>query len=436
MKNKLGIIVILVILTNSIFAQTEKRVIALDTVFSLLEKNNTQLKISGTLKTMSQENVSIIQGSRLPDVKIQMSALYNGDGKLLDRDFSNVQTAPIPLFGNNFSIEASYLIFSGNALNNSAKNANLEVQLAQLAYQQNLTDMRFLVAGYYLELYRLNNQRKVFLKNIDQTQVLINQVIARQKDGMALNNDLTRYELMLQNLKMSLLETDNSLKIVNQQLSIAIGLPVDLIIEPDSSVQNLKVNDISDSNVNEVAFKNRTSLKMAGINAQIAENKVKLTQSKYYPSVALIAADLFNGPILIEVPPINKNLNYWYVGVGLTYNMESLYKTKREVRIARSNYELAQYTQNLEKERTYSAVLVAQTQFQESIEKLKEYEKTYQLASENYSVINNRYTNGLVLITEMLDASTSKLNAELQVVNGKLNIVYNHFKLLRELGTL
>jgi transposase len=59
------------------------------------------------------------------------------------------------------------------------------------------------------------------------------------------------------------------------------------------------------------------------------------------------AGDKLEGPITIEVPPINKNLNYWYVGVGVKYNIASLYKATREERQACLGRQIANENEKL-----------------------------------------------------------------------------------------
>lgn len=62
--------------------------------------------------------------------------------------------------------------------------------------------------------------------------------------------------------------------------------------------------------------------------------------------------------------------------------------------------------------------------------------KSVELANLNYAVIRDRYKNDMVLITDMLDASNSKLAAEVQLVNAQINIVFNYYKLLYISGTI
>lgn len=437
MKFKTYLALLPVLLIQETFAQTRKEIIIpIDSIFVLAEQNSTQLKISQTALETANEVVSVVKTNRLPSVDVGLSALYLGDATLLNRDFTNVQNAPMPHFGNNFSVEASYLVFAGGRISNAIAEAGLEAQVARLAHDRNLADMRFLVAGHYLDLYKLYNQRKVIQKNIEQSEVIIMQVAAKQKEGMALSNDLTRYELMQQNLKLALIEIENNISILNQHLVVTLGLPTETIILPDTTIQHIDLVQQSQAELMQTAEGNRHNLLMSIVNKDIAENEVKLAKVNFYPSVAIVGADQFNGPITIEVPPINKNLNYWYVGIGLKYNLASLYKSPKEVRMAKSRQNMANYARELELEHAQTAIHTELTKYIESFDKLHTYIKSFQLAKENYTVINNRYQNDLVLITEMLDASNMKLNAELQVVNANLNIIYSHFRLLREIGKL
>ena len=55
--------------------------------------------------------------------------------------------------------------------------------------------------------------------------------------------------------------------------------------------------------------------------------------------------------------------------------------------------------------------------------------KNVELADQNYQVTNNRYENELALLTDMLDASSTKLSADLNLVNARINVVYNFYKM-------
>lgn len=72
----------------------------------------------------------------------------------------------------------------------------------------------------------------------------------------------------------------------------------------------------------------------------------------------------------------------------------------------------------------------------EAYEEMKTQQKSLELAERNYATTFTRYTADMALITDMLDAANSKLDAEQQLVNARINIVYYYYKLLFTSGKI
>ena len=79
----------------------------------------------------------------------------------------------MPHYGNNFAIKATQVVYAGGAINRSIQLSELQQQVAELELQDNRQEVRFLLVGYYLELYQLYNQQEVYEKNIEQTRLLV-----------------------------------------------------------------------------------------------------------------------------------------------------------------------------------------------------------------------------------------------------------------------
>lgn len=90
----------------------------------------------------------------------------------------------------------------------------------------------------------------------------------------------------------------------------------------------------------------------------------------------------------------------------------------------------------LAQEHVENAVQASYTNFLTSFTDLRTQEKSVQLALQNYGVVDNRYKNDLALLTDMLDASNIKLGAELDLVNARVNVVYNYLKMKYRTHTL
>lgn len=170
-------------------------------------------------------------------------------------------------------------------------------------------------------------------------------------------------------------------------------------------------------------------LRQAKINIKQSRHNEKIAKSERLPSIALIAGDRLDGPITIEVPPINKNLNYWYVGVGVKFDISSTFKSGKKIRLAKLSTRKAIENDLLAQENIRTGIKEAYIRFQEAFTVYETQLKSQELATQNYEVVNNRYLNDLALITDMLDASNSKLSAELQTVNARINILFNYYRL-------
>ena len=308
--------------------------LSIEEMFDLAEQNNSRIKVSITAVREAQENVRVAENAYLPSIEASLSLSYNGDGLILDRNFGNSFKAEIPSFGNNFALEVSQVIYAGGAISNSVKMSELQAQLASLNADKNKQEVRFLIIGNYLELCKLNNQLQVFDIHIEQTQKVLDDMKIRHQQGTALHNDITRYELKMQNLEYNRTQILNAKQIINNQLNVALGLPQNTIIVPDSvGIEHLTERELD--NWQDEAQSSALPIQMAAKAIEMSEHKVKLSNSERLPKIALFAFDNLNGPVTIEIPAIDKNFNYWGIGVGISYNFARLYKSNKNIRADR-----------------------------------------------------------------------------------------------------
>lgn len=439
MKRMKGILLFILFSGNLPFltAQTIlKQKLSIEDLFQLADSNSRSIRTYRIGEEEAGQAVKVAKSANLPSVDVSVSASYLGNAWLSDRNFSNGQNAPMPHFGNNFAIEASQVVYAGGAISNQIAIARLQQQLAQLDKEKNKQDIRFLLAGNYLEMYKLQNQKEVYLKNIEQTQKLLSDIQAKEQQGLALKNDITRYELQLKSLELALTQIQNGILILNHQLVTVLGLPQETVIETDTTLLEKLPIPFNENQWQETAKTESPILQQTQLNIRQHEHLEKTAKAERLPSIALFAGDRFDGPITIEVPPIDQNLNYWYVGIGLKFNIASAFKSGRKIKLSQLATQKAIETDLLSQENMQTAVKEAYIRFQEAFTIYDTQLKSLELATQNYSVINNRYLNELALITDMLDASNSKLNAELEVANARINIIFNYYKLKKTVGNL
>ena len=411
-------------------------VLTLEQMYALADENSKSLKIEDAAVAEAQQGVKVAQNGYLPDIDVSLSASFLGNGRLMDRDFSNGQRIKMPHFGNNFAIQATQLIYGGGAVTNGVAMAKLKEEMADVNREAARSRIRFMLTGFYLDLYKLQNVLKVYERNIELAKVVIEDTKARNKAGVALQNDVTRYELQLKNLELARRRTINSIEILNYDLATMLGIPADRQIVPDTALieQTLPMQGLA--YWQQLAQTDAHAVRQSALAVEMGEYGEKLARAERRPSVALVAANHFDGPITIEVPTLNKNYNYWHVGVGVSFKISSLYKANKSIRQAQYNTMLSRRRKDDALEQVSLAMQSDYTKYMEAYEEVATLEKSVQLANENYGVMENRYRNDIVLVTDMLDASNQLLDAELQLANSRINVIFNYYKLKNTSGNL
>lgn len=430
---------------------------SLQSLFDLADRQNQRIKVSEAALKAAEEGVASAKSALLPSVEFSLQGSYTGNAFLLSRGFSASGTTeyvvpglgpqqvqngkqPTPHWGNSFTAQASQVIYAGGAIRSGIEMARLGRQLAELDVEKNRQEVRFLLTGYYLDLCKLQNQQQVIEKNMELTEKVIEQMKARRAQGTVLKNDLTRYELQLQSLLLAKTQVGDAQKIIRHQLSTVIHLPEGEDFDVDA--QSLEEEGIalkaltSEESWQQAAVENNIDIRQASLATEMSEQKIRNTRAASRPSVAVVAENNLAGPYTSDLIPKDANVNVWFVGIGVKYPLSSLWKNKHDIRKAKHENTQARERVQLAREGIENGVQANYTNLLTSSVEVRTQEKQVELADQNYLVVKNRYDNDLALLTDMLDASNMKLSADMALVNARINMLYNYFKLKYITNTL
>lgn len=418
------------------FIHAQTHVLTLDEVFRLADENSKSISIHSLMTDEAEKAIEIAKNDLLPSVGAKATAQYISDCVTFDRDFGNWESGEMPHFGNSLILKATQVIYAGGRIKNNINLKRLEKESSVQDEILNRQDLRFLLAGYYLEISKLSNQKYVYENNISQTKLLVKDMQAAYKQGTALKSDITRYELQLQNLELGLTSVKNRINVISYKLASTIGLDPGIKIMTDTaSLLKLPVETKSQ----ELWLNNKEEIpimKKADLNIKMSENKIKSIKGEYLPDISFALTGEMTGPILIEVPPIDINFAYWFAGIEISYNLDVLFKGKKKMRQARINRQKMIVEKEYAEEELENSVHEACIGLDEAYTRMQTRLKSVQLAHENYNIVRQRYLNGLSLITDMLDAGNTQLDTELQLANDRINIIYQYLLLKKITGTL
>ena len=429
----------------------------LTTLYNLTDQQSQKVRVSELALRVADEGVAAAKSALLPSMDLSLQGSYTGNAFMLSRGFSGNGTTdyivpgvgiiPVkngkqdtPHWGNSFTAQISQIVYAGGAIRSGIRMAELSKEMAELDVEKNRQDVRFLLTGYYLDLCKLNNQIEVVRQNITLTQKEIEQMKARRGEGTVLQNDITRYEYQLQSLELTLTKLMDASIVINHQLVTTLHLPKQTVIVPDKNELDTEINALSAIAAQETwqqtAADNNLDIRQASAATNLAEQKVKQVKAESLPSVAVIAENRLYGPYTQDLIPKDCNVNVWFVGIGVKFSLGSLWKNKHNIRKARIEHRQSQEALALAREGVENGVQANYTNLLTSYTEVKTQQKQVELANQKYAVVQNRYQNDLALLTDMVDASNMKLSAEMALVNARIGMLYNLYKLKYVTNTL
>ena len=438
-------------------AVTGGRVMSLHEIYELAEHESRVIRVGNIGVETATEGERTARSARLPQVDLSLSGSYIGNATLMSRGFSTSGTTDVilaglgpqkvpngkqdtPHWGNSFTARVTQVIYSGGAISSGIRMAALGREMALLDVEKDRQQVRFLLTGFYLDLFRLGNQMKVVEKNIALTQQVIANMKARMEQGTVLQNDLTRYELQMQSLRLVHTRLQDARSIINHQLVTTLHLPESTVVLPDSAFLvstglDLKAHETEDV-WQTLAQSNNPELRQVAMTVSLAEEKINVVKAASRPTVALMVEDNLGGPYVNDLIPVDANVNSWFVGLGIKYELSSIWKNRNAIRKAKREHSQSGERLALVREQMDTRVQAEYVNFLTSFTDVKTQRKQVELAEQNYDVVNNRYENDLALLTDMLDASNTRLAAEMSLVDAYISLLYNYYKLKYTVGGL
>lgn len=429
-KNKLGLFLLL---GAALLSAQEKRMLTLDEAVALGIQNSKNLKIDQQKIQDALANVVDAKNGMLPTLKVSGSALAlanaNVDLKMLPPgQGGGAPKAHSAFFGN---VSASLPLFAGGRVQYGIQSAKFLVEAAKLSTQNDQMAMAYTVSQAYNNLFKAHQAIKVLEENLMASKKRDESFQKLENNGIVAKNDRLKANLQTSDVELQLLDAQNSASIANINMDLMLGLPETTMIETDPNYITALADPDSKTITYymEQATSNRRDLQAFDYQKKAAALGTKAAKAENWPSIALTG-----GYIAADVPNILTVTNAANIGIGVQYNVDNIWKKNSSLLKAQSKERQIELGQEL----LYDQIkLEVNRDFQNSQfaqKRIGVYEKAAAQANENYRVVNNKYNNGLATITELLDADTAQISANVNVINAKADAMLAYRKLLQSSG--
>lgn len=415
----------------------DKRPITLNEAIHLGIKNSKQLMTSQAKIEEATAALKEALNNQLPDAKLAGSYLWlssaNVDMKIKNSGGSGGGGGTVPTVSKaGYAIaNASVPVFAGGRIRYGIEASRFLEQATRLDADNDKEQVIQNTIEAFVNLYKAKASVSLVQENLAEAQQRVKDFSNLEKNGLLARNDLLSAQLQASNFELGLLDAENNWKLANVSMNILLGLPENLELVPDSSMINENFSVKALNEYLQTAYANRKDLAALDFRKKASESSIKSSKGDYYPSLAVTG-----GYIAADIPEVISITNALNIGVGVSYNIGSLWKTKAKVQQAEARAKQAAIGESQLNDNIRLDVNHSYLNFLSSQKKIEVYEKAVEQAVENYRIVKNKYNNSLATTTDLLDANTKQLLERMNLIFAKADAVVAYNKLLEAAGLL
>ncbi|WP_395046473.1 TolC family protein [Flavobacterium sp.] len=427
MKIKAKLLIVISFLGITFGYAQERRILSLKEAISLVTTNSNEAVLANMKATTSKLEMEIIKNNQYPSLKISGQFLQLTDAnidskiKMGGSGSSSEGSSPIKvsqLFLGQANV--SMPIFNGFKLKNSIS-ASENMYKAETANAANTKEqLSIYVVELFAKLFQSQQTATLIEDNLKSAQQRTKDFSAMVDNGLMARNDLLKAQLQESNIQLSLDTARKNANVINYQLVTVLQLPENTLIDID--IETIKSDMVKNQSIQTSGQRN--DLEALSYQQKASEAVIKIAKSGYYPSLALVG-----GYIAFDLKDVIKVSNAMNVGVGLSYDLASIFKNGKEVKLAKSKSEQTKTAvailTNKIKEETHEA----QENYNLSLKQNVVYTQAVEQATENYRIVKDKYDNSLSTTNDLLEADVQQLQTKINLALSQADIALKYYQL-------
>jgi outer membrane protein len=439
MYRKISILIVGLLITLQLQAQSVKR-LTLKEAIDLGVLNSKQLIVSNAKIKEAQAKLQQAQDKVIPEVGVSGTYLHlNTPNVSFSQESSSnggSSDSPLASLANLqdvalLQVSASWPVFNGfKTRNTKIMNEYLE-QAAQYDAQTTKSNVALTTAKAIYQYYELLETRRTIEENLKQEQQRVVEFKNQEAQNLLARNDRLKAELQMNNVELALTEVNNNVKLAEYNLAILLGLPDETIVEIDTVGMFELAKLTTWDEYLQTGLANRTELKSATVQVKAGESGYKIARANRLPTVALTA-----GYVNAFIPNIVNITNALNGGVSLKYSITGAIHASHGIQEARARVEQAEASRQIMTDQVKVNIREKYLNCQKSLEQLAITEKAIEQAEENFQISQNKYKQGLLILSDYLEADVALLQARINYATTRAESMIAYYELQESVGTL
>jgi len=412
------------------------RDITLEEMVSLAKQNNLSLRMSQKDSAIARENIGAAKINRAPYINIGGYYNYIFNPVLYQDFYENDTSFDYYHHQTSWNIAAGMPLYYGGKINIQVKQSELISRIQNEMLLMTDNQLKLSVISQFYSLFKLYREIEIIEANIKSVKINISQLESRVANGQNLISDLSRTQLQLSNFEIDVFKTWNNIDLLSNYLCIQTGIQTGYRLRPVDVILAIPDDSLTMSQCLEQAFANRNEIRQAQLQKNYSELTLKMTRSFYKPNITGNAIYSTNFPVPGTFPPQTDILNYGAVGVGLTYDLSSVYNLRSRTRADRLQIEKEEMNVMQVKNSIDQELKSAFVHFIESKANVISYQKNVDLSELNYRITKSKYDNEFALIIDMIDAEVQVNDSRLSLNKAIIETIIQYYSLQYAMGRL
>lgn len=421
------------------FAQPAPVVMPLDKAVQLALQNNKGIKLADSRTQAAEARAQEAKDRSLPTANASLAySRYSLTGPFAfgqGDDGKPLFGIPAGAFNATIGgVTISKEVFGGFAEKSAEKSAELLAKASRLDAQRNRSELVYTVTDAYYNIVKLARSIGVIEQNIRQFEEREREAQNLQKEGVVTANEVLKIQLQKNNLNLSRLQVEKARQTALYNFNLLVGLPDNQQIAIDTLLTNPAAVAEPLNTFLDRAVQTRPEVEANALRVQSAQELLRNTKSAMYPHLGVSTGYNYINPSARLIPEANSFVSAWNVGAGITYNIGSLYNLKGRLHSAQNAIDQAGVQSQLQNDQIRSEVVTAYNNYQLALEQQNVIRTAVGQAQENYRLTESRFRNGLVGSTDLLEANSFLLQAQLNVINATVDAQLAYQRLLKATG--
>ena len=401
-------------------------------------KNSKNLKISRSKLLGSEAKITETTSQLLP--RLSLNAGYT---RLSDVPPFEVKLPifPVPVkiqdvILNNYSVKVSLQqpLFTGFRLVSlkSASEKNREAVGAD--YDKDANEEAFNIINAYWNYFKAQKLKGYLDENLKQVEAHLTDTKNFLANDLVTKNDLLKLEVQYSSLQLKQIEAGNSLNTSRALFNKVLGLPISDQTEIDANDPKLENTVYNYDSLLSSAMQTRLELIAMDYRLQAGKENVSAAASGWYPSIFLFSDYYYSRPNQRILPALDKFKDTWDAGVTLSWDIWNWGYNSSQVEQARQNLNQLNTNNELLKENIEVEVYNNFMALNAALNKIEVAKTGIVQADENYRGILEKYNVQYATSTDLIDAETSRLQSQTDLINSLVDYETALARLLKSAG--